>query len=42
MDGTSDLDMLATYLTIPLEFWALYMLFGSDSALWFKLKAESK
>lgn len=38
MDGTSDPDMLATYLTTPLEFWALYKLFGTDSALWFKRK----
>jgi hypothetical protein len=35
MDSASDLDLLATYLTTPLEFWALYKLYSAESEPWF-------
>ena len=36
MDSASDLDLFATYLTTPLEFWALYKLYSAESEPWFK------
>ncbi len=36
LDSASDLDVLTTCLTTPVELWALYKLFRSESDAWFK------
>ncbi len=40
MDNAADLEVLATYLTTPVEIWALYKLFCPESEPWFKSKAR--
>ena len=40
LSDASDLDVLLTYLTTPLEIWALFKLFGTDSDVWFKSKQK--
>ena len=35
LDQGSELDVLATYLTMPLELWILFKLFGAESDAWF-------
>lgn len=36
LEQASELETLITYLTLPLELWALYKLFGSEADAWFK------
>jgi hypothetical protein len=37
LDQASELEALVTYLTLPLEIWILWRLFGAQSDAWFKL-----
>lgn len=36
LEQATELEALITYLTLPLELWALYKLFGADADAWFK------
>jgi hypothetical protein len=36
LDGATDLDVLVTYMSLALEAWALFKLFGADADQWFR------
>jgi hypothetical protein len=41
-DNASDLEVLSTYLTTPIEIWALYKLFSPESEYWYKSLAKRR
>ena len=40
LSDATELEVLLTYLTLPLELWILYRLFGVEADVWFR--AQSK
>ena len=42
LDQATDLDTVATYLTLPVEFWVLYKLFDSVADAWFAASKSGK
>lgn len=40
LSDATELEVLLTYLTLPLELWILYRLFGAEADVWFR--AQSK
>ena len=42
LEGASDLDVLVTSFTLPLEAWSLVMLFGASADKWFAASAADR